>query len=62
MARMARNAYYTLNGSAYLQCPDKDHLASLALLQSGGVEVGSTEGALPDDETLIAWGREAVGF
>ena len=62
MAHMARNQYYTSNGSAFLQCPDKDHLASLALLQSGGIELGSTEGVLPDDDTLMGWARAAVGF
>ena len=62
MAKLWANAYYTSNGSAFLQCPDKDHLASLALLQSGGVELGSTEGVIPPDEDIMAWARELVGF
>ncbi|KAH8069413.1 hypothetical protein JL721_5975 [Aureococcus anophagefferens] len=42
--------------------PDKTELASLAFLQSGGVELGSTEGTIPDDATIVAWGRAALGF
>ena len=62
MAKMRDNRYYTANGSAFLKCPDKTELASLAFLQSGGVELGSTEGTIPDDATIMAWGRAALGF
>ncbi|KAH8057620.1 hypothetical protein JL722_6706 [Aureococcus anophagefferens] len=62
MAKMRDNRYYTTNGSAFLKCPDKTELASLAFLQSGGVELGSTEGTIPDDATIMAWGRAALGF
>ena len=27
-----------------------------------GVELGSTEGTIPDDATIVAWGRAALGF
>ena len=62
MAKMRDNRYYAANGSAFLKCPDKTELASLAFLQSGGVELGSTEGTIPDDATIVAWGRAALGF
>lgn len=61
MAKMHNNSYFSLNGTVFLKCPDKTDLAPLAFLQSGGVELGSTEAPLPDDATLMAWARAIVG-
>ena len=35
---------------------------TLAMLQSGGVEVGSTVSTLPTNDQIIAWGRTVLGM
>ena len=62
MVRLHDNAYFSPNGTVFLKCPDKHHLATLAFLQSGGVENRSTQALQPSDETIVQWARDVVGF
>jgi hypothetical protein len=59
MPDMARNSYYTPFGNATLKCGGG---ASIAQLQAGGVEAGSTSDKLPTNAQIIGWGREKMGL
>jgi len=57
---LANNSYYTPWANASLN--KKNSEVPLAKLQAEGVEVGSTDNALPSNEQIVAWARTKLGM
>eukprot|EP00547_Thalassionema_nitzschioides_P000788 CAMPEP_0194218324 /NCGR_PEP_ID=MMETSP0156-20130528/23532_1 /TAXON_ID=33649 /ORGANISM="Thalassionema nitzschioides, Strain L26-B" /LENGTH=846 /DNA_ID=CAMNT_0038947637 /DNA_START=140 /DNA_END=2680 /DNA_ORIENTATION=+ len=53
------NEYYTQKGDAVVYCGNDDY--SLEEFQEKfGLEVGSTKGTFPDEDTIVTWAKEMV--
>lgn len=52
---LRNNEYFTTNGTAVFECSGTKH--TLAELQGKGLEEGSRNSGLPDEEEMLAWAR-----
>jgi hypothetical protein len=59
---LSSNEYYTPDGEAKIQCGNEDTYSLEELQVKFGLEGGSTNARLPDEDTMLSWAEAMINF